>query len=126
MNVLPTTIEFSSYIGVYIAGLPNLQENAAGSIFENQTSDERERVSADEMIREARTMITIIKEKTCRASRGAWNSETHESSHSRKKLRLHGLPFRKTAANEDAVVSNFMRDLMSEARQCRSGADQGT
>src|SRR5712671_2196371 len=51
---------------------------------------------------------------------------TYKSSHSRQELRLHSLPFRKTAANEDAVVSNLMRNLMSEARQCRSGADQGT
>jgi hypothetical protein len=54
------------------------------------------------------------------------NSETYKGTHSRKILRLHGLSFRKSTANEDAVVGNFMRDLMSEARQCRSGADQGT
>ena len=51
---------------------------------------------------------------------------TYKGSHSRQELRLHGLPFRKTTTNEDAVVSDLMGDLVSEARQCRSGADHGT
>ncbi len=57
---------------------------------------------------------------------GAWDGRTYKGSNSRQELRLHGLPFRKTTPNEDAVVSDLMRDLMSEARQCRSGADHGT
>ncbi len=54
------------------------------------------------------------------------DGQTYKGSYSRQELRLHCLPFRKTATNKDAVVSNFMGDLMSEARQCRSGADHGT
>jgi hypothetical protein len=75
-----------------------------------------------EMIRGSRTMITIKN----RHARHSWDGQTYKSSHSRQELRLHGPPFRKTAANEDAVVSDLMGDLMSEASQCRSGADHGT
>ncbi len=78
-------------------------------------------VYADGMIRGSRTMIT-----TCRAFQGTWDGQTYKGSHSRQELRLHGSPFSKTTAYEDAVISNLMRDLMSEARQCRSGADHGT
>lgn len=52
--------------------------------------------------------------------------QTYEGSHSRQELRLHGTLFRKTTANEDAVVSNLVGNLMGEARQCRSCADHGT
>lgn len=77
------------------------------------------------MIRGSRTTITIVNGRA-RHPQGTWDGRTYKGSHSRQELRLHGLPFRKTTANEDAIVSDLMGDLMSEARQCRGGADHGT
>ena len=74
------------------------------------------------MIRGSRTTITIENSP----AKATWDGRTYKGSHSRQELRLHGLPFRKATANEDAVVSDLMGDLMSEARQCCSGADHGT
>ena len=79
----------------------------------------------DEMIRGSRTTIKIENGRA-RHSKVRGDGQTYEGSHSSQELRLHGLPFRKTTANEDAVVGDLMRDLMSEARQGRSGADHGT
>ena len=107
-------------------GLPDLEGNAAESRCENQSTDERNCAFADETIRGSRTMITIKNRHARNAFQRAWDGQTYKGSHSRQELRLHGLPFRKTAANEDAVVSDLMGDLMSEARQCRSSADHGT
>ena len=105
-------------------GLPNLEGNVAESRCENQFTDERNWPFSDEMIRGSRTMITIKNMQGIPICMG--KGQTYEGSHSRQELRLHGSLFRKTAANEDAIVSNLVGYLMSEARQCRSCADHGT
>jgi len=48
---------------------------------------------------------------------------THKCTDSSQKLRLHGLLFRETASNEDRVIGNFMRDLMSKACKSCSSTD---
>ena len=50
---------------------------------------------------------------------------THKGPDGGDELRLHRLPLREPAPDEDRVVCDLVWDLMREARQRRRRADQG-
>lgn len=49
---------------------------------------------------------------------------TYERADGRQELRLHRLPLREPAADQDRVVRDLVRDLVREARERRRRADE--